>query len=138
MVTVSRLVRGRNGKVSRVTVRVAAVSRPPAPSYQLHPDDDRYADIQRALTDRGYFKGDANGKWGDDSMDALRRFQEDQKFADADGKINSLSLIGLGLGPKHGSILNVAPQAVAPTAAPSSLDAAVNTVKTTSTAAPPH
>jgi hypothetical protein len=41
-----------------------------------------------------------SGQWGDDSIDALKRFQADQKLPD-DGKINSLSLIGLGLGPKH-------------------------------------
>src|SRR3982751_3947969 len=31
------------------------------PSYQLHPDPGRYAEIQRALTERGYFHGEANG-----------------------------------------------------------------------------
>ena len=74
--------------------------RAAGPSYQLHPDSSRYTEIQKALADRGYFKGEANGVWGDDSVDALKRFQADQKL-DADGKINSLSLIGLGLGPKH-------------------------------------
>ena len=73
---------------------------PPPPSYQLHPDPERYQQIQQALADRGYFKGQANGEWGDDSVDALKRFQADQKL-DPDGKINALSLIGLGLGPKH-------------------------------------
>lgn len=72
------------------------------PSYQLHPDSSRYAEIQKALADRGYFKGDANGQWNDDSVDALKRFQADQNL-DNDGKINSLTLIGLGLGPKHDS-----------------------------------
>jgi hypothetical protein len=70
------------------------------PSYQLHPDVARYAEIQKALADRGYFKGEADGKWGDDSVDALKRFQADQKL-DNTGKIDSLTLIGLGLGPKH-------------------------------------
>ncbi len=72
----------------------------PAPSYQLHPDSERYQEIQKALADRGYFKGDVNGVWGDDSTDALKRFQADQKLPD-DGKISALTLIGLGLGPKH-------------------------------------
>ncbi len=74
--------------------------RKSGPSYQLHPDPERYQEIQKALADRGYFKGEVNGQWGDDSVDALKRFQADQKLPD-DGKINSLSLIGLGLGPKH-------------------------------------
>lgn len=71
-----------------------------APTYQLHPDPERYQQIQQALADRGYFKGQVNGDWGDDSVEALKKFQADQKM-DTDGKINALSLIGLGLGPKH-------------------------------------
>lgn len=71
-----------------------------APSYQLHPDPERYQIIQKALAEKGYFKGEPNGTWGDDSTDAMRRFQADQKI-DNDGKIDSLSLISLGLGPKH-------------------------------------
>jgi hypothetical protein len=72
----------------------------PAPSYQLHPDPQRYQEIQKALADRGYFKGDTNGVWGDDSVDAMKRFQRDQNLTD-DGKITALTLNGLGLGPKH-------------------------------------
>lgn len=72
----------------------------PAPSFQLHPDPERYQQIQQALADRGYFKGEVNGVWGDDSVDALQRFQADQKLEN-DGKINALTLIDLGLGPKH-------------------------------------
>ena len=71
-----------------------------APAYQLHPDTERYQEIQKALADRGYFKGEAKGQWGEDSIDALRRFQTDQRLQD-DGKINALSLSALGLGPKH-------------------------------------
>ncbi|MBV8571130.1 MAG: peptidoglycan-binding protein [Acidobacteriaceae bacterium] len=74
---------------------------PPPPSYQLHPDAERYQQIQQALADKGYFKGPVNGEWGDDSVDAMRRFQTDQKLDTPDGKITALSLIGLGLGPKH-------------------------------------
>ena len=73
---------------------------PPRPSYQLHPDPERYQQIQQALADRGYFKGQVNGQWGDDSVDALKRFQTDQKLPD-DGKISAPALIGLGLGPTH-------------------------------------
>ncbi|MGI9071644.1 MAG: peptidoglycan-binding domain-containing protein [Bryobacteraceae bacterium] len=93
-------------------------ARKRGPSYQLHPDPERYQEIQRALADRGYFKGEVNGKWGDDSTDALKRFQADQKLPD-DGKINSLSLIGLGLGPKHnGSSVTPANGAATPAVQP--------------------
>ena len=91
----------------------------PAPSYQLHPDPERYQQIQQALADKGYFKGQVNGQWGDDSVDALKRFQADQKL-EADGKINALSLRGLGLGPRHdgSSSTASAPSAQAPSLPP--------------------
>lgn len=82
------------------TARKRKAKRVAKSSYQAHPDAARYQQIQQALADRGYFKGQINGQWGDDSVDALKRFQADQKL-DSDGKINSLTLIGLGLGPKH-------------------------------------
>jgi hypothetical protein len=83
--------------------RVAASRRgPPKPIGQQHPEPNRYQEIQKALQDRGYFKGEPNGEWKDDSTDALKRFQADQKLPN-DGKVNSLTLIGLGLGPKHDS-----------------------------------
>ncbi len=56
--------------------------------------------IQQALADRGYYKGSVDGSWNGDSVDALKRYQKDQKLT-SDGKISSLALIGLGLGPKH-------------------------------------
>ena len=71
-----------------------------ARSYQQHPTQQRYQEIQQALASKGYFQGEANGEWGPDSADALKRFQADQNLT-PDGKINSLSLIALGLGPKR-------------------------------------
>ncbi|HEY3457893.1 MAG TPA: peptidoglycan-binding domain-containing protein [Bryobacteraceae bacterium] len=70
------------------------------PSYPTHPDAARYKEIQQALADKGYFKGEVNGQWGDDSVAAIKQFQADQKLPD-DGKISAPVLIGLGLGPKH-------------------------------------
>lgn len=99
-------------KTSRSRYTHAKRRSAPAPSYQLHPDPERYEEIQKALADRGYFKGDVNGVWGDDSTDALKRFQADRKLPD-DGKISSLTLIGLGLGPKHEGKLVTPPAASA-------------------------
>jgi hypothetical protein len=76
----------------------ARAHRRPAPSYQLHPTPDRYKEVQQALAERGYFSGAVDGQWGSDSVDALKRFQMEHNAGD-DGKINSLSLIQLGLGP---------------------------------------
>ncbi len=73
----------------------------PPPRYvQQQPSTDRYREIQQALADRGYFHGSTDGAWGSESTDALKRFQADQNL-EPDGKIGSLSLIALGLGPRH-------------------------------------
>lgn len=72
------------------------------PSYQTAPSPERYQQIQQSLADRGFYKGEVNGVWGAESQDAMKRFQESQNLPD-DGKITSKALIGLGLGPNHGS-----------------------------------
>jgi hypothetical protein len=75
-------------------------SRGPTRFYQQAPTADRYKEIQQALASKGYLHSEPNGQWGDESADALKRFQADQSLM-PDGKINSLSLIALGLGPKR-------------------------------------
>lgn len=71
-------------------------------STQREPAPERYKEIQQSLAEKGYFAGPVNGTWGPDSVDALKRFQRDQNIGD-DGKLGSLSLIALGLGPKRGT-----------------------------------
>ena len=71
-------------------------------STQKEPVPERYQEIQQSLADKGYFAGPVNGTWGPDSVEALKRFQRDQNIGD-DGKLGSLSLIALGLGPKRGA-----------------------------------
>jgi peptidoglycan hydrolase-like protein with peptidoglycan-binding domain len=68
---------------------------------QTAPTQERYKEIQDALAAKGYLKPeDANGVWGPGSADALKKFQAEQNI-EASGKINSLSLIALGLGPRR-------------------------------------
>jgi len=87
----------------------------PAQARQSTPTAERYKEIQQALASKGYLPSqEANGQWGDNSQAALKRFQTDQNL-EATGKINSLSLIALGLGPKHEA---PKPTAVAPAAPP--------------------
>jgi hypothetical protein len=72
---------------------------------QLSPTPARYREIQGALAAKGYLPAEAaTGVWNDASIDALKRFQADQKITSS-GKINSLSLIALGLGPKRDAIV---------------------------------
>ena len=69
----------------------------------MEPTPDRYREIQQALQQKGYLQGEPNGKWDAGSMEALKRFQEDQNL-NASGKLDSLSLIALGLGPQRTNI----------------------------------
>jgi peptidoglycan hydrolase-like protein with peptidoglycan-binding domain len=78
----------------------------PTPSWrstQRTPTPERYKEIQQALAAKGYLSSESpNGVWDSTSVDALKRFQQDQNL-EPSGKIDSLSLIGLGLGPRRDS-----------------------------------
>ena len=84
-----------NSKSKKKTVVVRRVA-------QQQPTAERYKEIQQALAEKGYFHGPVDGVWGADSTDALKRFQREQNLEE-DGKIGSLSLIALGLGPQRGT-----------------------------------
>lgn len=86
----------RSGKVSR---RHAAKTAQTSRNRQLSPTPDRYREIQEALASKGYLKSAPNGVWDQESTGALRRFQGERNL-EATGRVNSLSLIALGLGPK--------------------------------------
>ena len=81
-------------------------------SGQQQPAPERYKEIQQALADRGYYTGPVNGEWGPEGTEGLRRFQKDQSL-EPDGKLGSVSLIALGLGPKR-TLSAQAKPAVAP------------------------
>jgi peptidoglycan hydrolase-like protein with peptidoglycan-binding domain len=106
-----------SAKTASKRVKGKAVKTPPAATWrtrQQAPTPDRYKEIQQALVDKGYLKGEPTGVWDADSASAMQRFQQDQKLTPT-GKINAPSLIGLGLGAKS---------AGAPEAAPINRDAA--------------
>jgi murein L,D-transpeptidase YcbB/YkuD len=86
----------RSASSSKSKKTVAATHR----SSQQQPTQERYKEIQEALAEHGYFNGSVDGAWGADSVDALKRFQRDQNLTD-DGKLGSLSIIALGLGPRR-------------------------------------
>ena len=83
-------------------------------SRQLAPTADRYKEIQSSLVSKGYLNQPANGVWNAQSEDALRRFQRDQNL-EPTGKLNSLSLIALGLGARRTTVAAApAPAGAAP------------------------
>lgn len=102
--TKSKASTGASPKASK-----AAPVRSVPTRYQMAPSKERYKQIQAALASKGYLApAQATGQWTDSSIDALKRFQADQNI-DATGRINSLSLIALGLGPKHDTPAKRAP-----------------------------
>ena len=83
--------------------KASAKSKAKAPVrrwVQSQPTQERYKEIQQALASKGYFAGSVDGAWGGDSVEALKRFQKDQNL-ETDGKLGSLALIALGLGPRR-------------------------------------
>ena len=93
---------GKHGKTTAKRSKKGSSKAAAWRSRQLAPTPDRYKDIQSALVTRGYLKQAPNGVWDTPSADALRHFQQDQNL-EPSGKLNSLSLIALGLGAKRGS-----------------------------------
>lgn len=79
-----------------------SVKRTKGLASQQTPDPARIREIQEALASRGY-DVEVNGSWGPQSVEALKRFQEDQNINNLSGrgKLDSLTLIALGLGPNR-------------------------------------
>ncbi len=99
-VAVSTQARGRTAQRTR--------QAPLATSYhptQQEPSAERYHQIQQSLADKGYYKGEPGSSWGPESAVALKRFQQDQNLPPS-GKIDSLSVIALGLGPKRSATVD--------------------------------
>ncbi len=95
---------GKKTPVKRVTWR----------NRQMTPSPDRYREIQGALASKGFLNPeDATGNWNQTSSDALKKFQSEQNL-ESTGKINSLSLIALGLGPKRETASATPPKPVQP------------------------
>jgi len=90
-------------RVSATRSRRTAYRAPVRASYVQSPSSERYREIQQALADKGYYTAEVNGSWDSASIEALNRFKTDQKLR-ADGKLCSLSLIALGLGPKYEAV----------------------------------
>ena len=74
--------------------------------FAAAPEDgtDRIEDCNCSIcTKKGYLHpGASSGVWDTSSIAALKKFQEDQNL-EPSGKLDSLSLIALGLGPRRDS-----------------------------------
>lgn len=97
---------GKQGKQSRAgktpkrrhTVRKRAARQ--KPRGQQQPEPQRIREIQQALAGRGYAV-EPTGVWDAATIEALKRFQDDNNIRNltGKGKLDPLTLIALGLGP---------------------------------------
>ena len=96
------------------TARRRAPAQKSAPR-QNAPDAARIREIQQALADRGY-PVEPTGVWGPETANALKKFQEDHDINNLSGrgKLDPLTLIALGLGPKHENAPPAPPEATNP------------------------
>jgi peptidoglycan hydrolase-like protein with peptidoglycan-binding domain len=67
------------------------------PRGQKAPTPDRIREIQGALNHEGAFEGLPTGKWDDATVNAMKKFQENQGL-NPTGKIDAATLEKLGLG----------------------------------------
>jgi peptidoglycan hydrolase-like protein with peptidoglycan-binding domain len=79
---------------------VRKTARAPLPHGQQHPTQERYKQIEEALAARGYLHTAPDGRWGPDSVEALRNFQAEHQLSPT-GRLDAQSLIQLGLGPSE-------------------------------------
>jgi hypothetical protein len=74
--------------------------RAATPRGQQRPTAERYKEIEEALVSRGYLQEEPTGKWSPNAVEALRSFQADHDLPPT-GRIDSQSLMQLGLGPRE-------------------------------------
>jgi peptidoglycan hydrolase-like protein with peptidoglycan-binding domain len=82
-------------RVSSKSKRSTAVRRR---RVQLRPEPERIQEIQQALVHAGYLNEEPNGRWDDQTRDAMRRYQTEHGFPET-GLPEAKSLMKLGLGP---------------------------------------
>lgn len=77
--------------------------RPRKQPGQKAPTSDRINEIQSALARDGSFAGTPTGKWDDDTVAAMRKFQAAHGL-NPSGKLDALSLQKLGLGSQTAGV----------------------------------
>lgn len=83
---------------------------------QKAPTAERISEIQSALARSGYYQSDPNGKWDEDTVSALEKFQSANGL-EPTGKLDALSLQKMGLGSEIAGVSAPRP-IVHPSAAP--------------------
>jgi hypothetical protein len=63
------------------------------------PSADRIREIQQALIAKGFLQSEATGDWDSSTVEAWKKLEADNNLK-VDGRIDSLGLIAIGLGPQ--------------------------------------
>jgi len=77
---------------------------------QAAPTPDRISEIQEALAKKGAFAGTATGKWDDDTVGAMKKFQASNGL-NPTGKLDAPTLQRLGLGSQTAGLAAPSPPA---------------------------
>ncbi len=83
------------GKRSRHSSRRERGQKVPAP--------ERISEIQQALAKDGSFSGKPSGKWGDSTVEAMKKFQAGHGL-NPSGKLDAVTLQKLGLGSQTAGV----------------------------------
>ena len=112
----------RSGAASSKTGKRSSRSR--RPPGQKAPTSDRVIEIQSALAKDGSYNGMADGKWNDETILAMRKFQASHGL-NPTGRLDALTLQKLGLGsqtagvapptPPPGSVSRLTSSVIVPT-----------------------
>jgi hypothetical protein len=86
-----------SAKKKSVSAKSRKKRRAARPKGQAAPTPDRIKAIQSALQKDGSYEGEPTGKWDNNSIEAMKKYQDKNGFSPT-GKIDALSLQKLGLG----------------------------------------
>ncbi len=95
----------KSAKAKRTKTSTSRKSKHSKKRGQQKIDGERTHQIQQALVQKGYLKGEPSDKWDASTEAALRKFQADNGWQNKTVP-DSRALIKLGLGPNHDHLLN--------------------------------
>lgn len=82
---------------------------------QQAPQPERIREIQRALAEKGHYRGQPSGRWDAETTAALKAFQQGQRRRPT-GRLDAVSLQRLGLGSEVAGVAAPRPAGTSPTA----------------------
>ena len=81
-----------------------------APRYEQPVSTGAIYDVQRRLSELGYYRGPIDGVWGGETRTAVERFQANRRLS-ATGDLNEATVTAMGLDPRRVLGSNYAPPA---------------------------